>query len=195
MRGDRPSFPRQETQAQRFTPHARGSTLFPSRQSLPKVVYPACAGIDRPPFEFIATIIGLPRMRGDRPLWATLIRLPLLFTPHARGSTAIEIIPLPGIFVYPACAGIDPQSPPPHGGLRSLPRMRGDRPINKGYSHSTSTFTPHARGSTECGPFPCETDAVYPACAGIDLQTFPGPASRIRLPRMRGDRPLSNLSM
>ena len=32
----------------------------------------------------------------------------LAFTPHARGSTALEEFEAGGCVVYPACAGIDP---------------------------------------------------------------------------------------
>ena len=132
-------------------------------------------------------------MRGDRPLALHSIHTAYQFTPHARGSTPYCETPRACLSVYPACAGIDRcsrcrRSP----GLR-LPRMRGDRPIDKGYSHSTSTFTPHARGSTQIG-FPIPNFVlVYPACAGIDLKTFAASTSAASLPRMRGDRPSSCL--
>ncbi len=67
-------------------------------------------------------------MRGDRPE-PHLDRLDeLLFTPHARGSTAELNTILSLLHVYPACAGIDPllvHNPLHRSGL---PRMRGDRP-------------------------------------------------------------------
>ncbi len=52
----------------------------------------------------------------------------ILFTPHARGSTAKN---LPKTFaerVYPACAGIDLCLRFSRSHLIRLPRMRGDRP-------------------------------------------------------------------
>ena len=67
-------------------------------------------------------------MRGDRPRQGHGLTGAGVFTPHARGSTLRTLADYQEALVYPACAGIDPQSPPPHGGLRSLPRMRGDRP-------------------------------------------------------------------
>ncbi len=46
-------------------------------------------------------------MRGDRPVQAAGVVLDDLFTPHARGSTAMTwMTDLIGQ-VYPACAGID----------------------------------------------------------------------------------------
>ena len=108
MRGDRPQVGRQLERKRTFTPHARGSTWRAYQDALARSVYPACAGID-PTFKNDSRASScLPRMRGDRPLWATLIRLPLLFTPHARGSTSAIIIYSCYLFVYPACAGIDP---------------------------------------------------------------------------------------
>ncbi len=50
-------------------------------------VYPACAGIDPglPTTSYFSSC--LPRMRGDRPPVEDDLGLPVLFTPHARGST------------------------------------------------------------------------------------------------------------
>ena len=87
MRGDRPrSHPVTEV-GQSFTPHARGSTSSYPFNRTGVHVYPACAGIDLALRCLFESILGLPRMRGDRP------RLPCWnsgvswFTPHARGST------------------------------------------------------------------------------------------------------------
>ncbi len=67
--------------------------------------------------------------------------------------------------------------------------MRGDRPLLMIFRGVVTAFTPHARGST-CPFFsPPNHPTVYPACAGIDLDSIrldPGTGS---LPRMRGDRP------
>ncbi len=53
-------------------------------------------------------------------------------------------------------------------------------------------FTPHARGSTRATKSHRKPLSVYPACAGIDpgLRCFVRAPSR--LPRMRGDRPMSS---
>ena len=74
------------------------------------LVYPACAGIDRPACPFKSSRTSLPRMRGDRPHreGASDCRPP--FTPHARGSTYFGVHYVFEYFVYPACAGIDPRT-------------------------------------------------------------------------------------
>ena len=50
-------------------------------------------------------------------------------------------------------------------------------------------FTPHARGSTAAPIVKSQYTVVYPACAGIDLDSNGYYDGWIGLPRMRGDRP------
>ena len=52
-------------------------------------------------------------------------------------------------------------------------------------------FTPHARGSTFMHSRTHAYFAVYPACAGIDPLIHGACGAYIRLPRMRGDRPMT----
>ena len=73
--------------------------------------------------------MGLPRMRGDRPDETMPPQVVQEFTPHARGSTVIPAHGSSLILVYPACAGIDRIFLAPPACSRSLPRMRGDRPL------------------------------------------------------------------
>jgi len=107
MRGDRPRTMVLYSQRIRFTPHARGSTHLPTSDLERLNVYPACAGIDLKESLTDAGIPCLPRMRGDRPPAITNKVLMNLFTPHARGSTALPHSDPHPIWVYPACAGID----------------------------------------------------------------------------------------
>ena len=77
--------------AMTFTPHARGSTLLPSKGWYYMGVYPACAGIDLINPAAVTKMFSLPRMRGDRPE-ATEISIYIpRFTPHARGSTPFTL--------------------------------------------------------------------------------------------------------
>src|SRR5690554_3573615 len=54
-----------------------------------------------------------------------------------------------------------------------------------------TTFTPHARGSTQALRYALAISEVYPACAGIDPPKVSRISFRKCLPRMRGDRPRS----
>ena len=148
MRGDRPRLLPTTCRQKAFTPHARGSTYSYRFTRLSKSVYPACAGIDLTRNENIRAQRRLPRMRGDRPHTPTFVTTEHQFTPHARGSTGLGSSRTRVLQVYPACAGIDPNS---HFILFSsfcLPRMRGDRPDIQDGSPIPSALTPHARGST-----------------------------------------------
>ena len=128
---------------------------------------------------------SLPRMRGDRPSLTTTRQRDTRFTPHARGST-LEYSSLPEtVVVYPACAGIDLNVLLRVCSDEGLPRMRGDRPQIKRELEALLEFTPHARGSTLDGVTPFKQDAVYPACAGIDLEYDNNGKEVCRLPRMR----------
>ena len=130
-------------------------------------------------------------MRGDRPLSLILRRCLIPFTPHARGSTSYNVSVIPTIYVYPACAGIDPDPSYRPRLLRRLPRMRGDRPGRHLLDYQPPEFTPHARGSTLGRRLRGLEERVYPACAGIDLPLFYIEYPYLCLPRMRGDRPWS----
>ena len=169
MRGDRPFLGRQRDTIWKFTPHARGSTVFVASVVVRVSVYPACAGIDLTLRFQRAAFRSLPRMRGDRPALATSLMSTARFTPHARGSTMVRLGKRKCGTVYPACAGIDLALVPCSSARCSLPRMRGDRPDVFDFTAVAFQFTPHARGSTPIGQTWSNPGFVYPACAGIDL--------------------------
>ncbi len=191
MRGDRPDIVTPETDVQKFTPHARGSTWSLRPICKDAGVYPACAGIDPTTTRIMGQHEGLPRMRGDRPPIFIYFLEFSLFTPHARGSTSASRAHPASSRVYPACAGIDPVIRPKPKKPLCLPRMRGDRPPTSALDSARHPFTPHARGSTITSPLVMSRKSVYPACAGIDLDRLVSAVTSAGLPRMRGDRPLT----
>ena len=73
---------------------------------------------------------GLPRMRGDPPGADPVRDGWESSTPHARGSTVHSGILAAGLHVYPACAGIHLMLCLLGAVMVSLPRMRGDPPID-----------------------------------------------------------------
>ena len=56
------------------------------------------------------------------------MRISMLATPHARGSTLLTIMGVMLSQGYPACAGIDLYDSEQDSRRYWLPRMRGDRP-------------------------------------------------------------------
>ncbi len=128
MRGDRPFDGAIAYSNREATPHARGSTSSNFSSPSLDAGYPACAGIDPKVQEAREWLVGLPRMRGDRPLRPAAFGYLSAATPHARGSTLASGGLEQRWRGYPACAGIDLIQA---GGDRheaGLPRMRGDRP-------------------------------------------------------------------
>ncbi len=128
IRGDRPHLTIKDQLQNAATPHTRGSTSRPSQLYLLIGGYPAYAGIDRQDDIETTKRLGLPRIRGDRPILTTRFNIYIMATPHTRGSTSRFS---PTFFVrygYPAYAGIDRRTPRIMQKPQGLPRIRGDRP-------------------------------------------------------------------
>ena len=87
MRGDPPLPGTGTVTGSVSTPHARGSTSHSAGRGKRVSVYPACAGIHPALKISRGCVRGLPRMRGDPPLWYVSMLGLKLSTPHARGST------------------------------------------------------------------------------------------------------------
>ncbi len=90
MRGDRPFNPGNITGHSPAAPHARGSTLGFTARALVSSGCPACAGIDPTTCGSTRSTAGLPRMRGDRPVYAGVKQELTAAAPHARGSTPVR---------------------------------------------------------------------------------------------------------
>ena len=192
MRGDRPWTMNLPSGLTKFPPHARGSTFAWGSLLRGGVVSPACAGIDPGQHENRQRDIRFPRMRGDRPSAGAPQEPTREFPPHARGSTRFVKSRRTGIYVSPACAGIDRRTRHCRGQGSSFPRMRGDRPGPCAPAPPSCEFPPHARGSTSRAARYLHAQYVSPACAGIDPPSKPVFRTDRRFPRMRGDRPESH---
>ncbi len=148
VRGDRPTTVTELANAEEAPPRARGSTRRGIDGVEEPVGSPACAGIDRSPRSSRPSARGLPRVRGDRPCALSRLSPRASAPPRARGSTLVHI----GLHLRPdgspACAGIDPCSSGPFDFGGGLPRVRGDRPVDKVLGRLARSAPPRARGST-----------------------------------------------
>ena len=167
MRGDPPAIDSGTGMVPGSTPHARGSTAKTKIHADFAGVYPACAGIHPDAGAAKGTGIGLPRMRGDPPVWRGWTIPDRTSTPHARGSTSTIKITKKTCGVYPACAGIHLKNNEWEEKKMGLPRMRGDPPVIEARIKAFEESTPHARGSTLILHRMAFSSQVYPACAGI----------------------------
>ena len=88
IRGDRPNLFSGGYIAVEATPHTRGSTRDTIIASIQWVGYPAYAGIDLIIPIYWNGRLGLPRIRGDRPVFRSGFGKREQATPHTRGSTS-----------------------------------------------------------------------------------------------------------
>ncbi|ACL64141.1 conserved hypothetical protein [Anaeromyxobacter dehalogenans 2CP-1] len=191
VRGDRPWRPRRFVPPARASPRARGSTGEGDLHGGAAPGFPACAGIDPRRKASGGRRRRLPRVRGDRPRWTSRRSRVQRASPRARGSTRARGPRAARARGFPACAGIDPRAGRPTRTRRRLPRVRGDRPKRVRNTRSALMASPRARGSTRRGALSRAGARGFPACAGIDPSPTRSARRSSRLPRVRGDRPLS----
>ncbi len=189
LRGDRPAGMLVVSGVPESPPPTRGSTRGIGAQLLIQEVSPAYAGIDPGSLAAPHGIFGLPRLRGDRP---RVLFFPLEMAPSpppTRGSTPSAFVSRFRAQVSPAYAGIDRGDTVSCSDHRSLPRLRGDRPIGDQPRAHQVQSPPPTRGSTLTRHRVEVVDTVSPAYAGIDPRQELVLAARLGLPRLRGDRP------
>ena len=133
----------------------------------------------------------LPRPRGDGPYRGGHFALQETAPPPTRGWTASRrrrTAPAPG---SPAHAGMDPARSGTSAAPRRLPRPRGDGPEALATTTLRAEAPPPTRGWTR-GLDPSRLDSVgSPAHAGMDRCSTMRCCASSRLPRPRGDGPLS----
>ena len=189
VRGDRPGLPTWFGGLTASPPRTRGSTCEYYLAVTHRYVSPAYAGIDPREPRRHGLLRRLPRVRVDRPAHDAERGRACVSPPRTRGSTCPLIFARFHAVVSPAYAGIDPLLPRRNlPGVR-LPRVRGDRPCSKKLGVRMRRSPPRTRGSTRGIPLRQVRHQVSPAYAGIDPARMGPPLSRIRLPRVRGDRP------
>ena len=85
-------------------------------------------------------------MRGGDPMIRFTVKVPMEFSPHARGGSPIELYPIEDYKVFPACAGVILAIRSIIFFIGSFPRMRGGDPVFSIHDSILSLFSPHARG-------------------------------------------------
>ena len=134
--------------------------------------------------------IRLPRTRGDGPVHESGA-LRFAGAPHTRGWTHYSERIWAQRDGSPAHAGMDPHVRGDASNALWLPRTRGDGPVRRTGGDSWRVAPPHTRGWTPSRQLSSTSSTGSPAHAGMD---HPYPACGIaltRLPRTRGDGPIS----
>ncbi len=136
-------------------------------------------------------VYSLPRPRGDGPLMPSNLTKGTASPPPTRGWTLLLRHMASPDDVSPAHAGMDPRYRRRWCCSARLPRPRGDGPWVREPHESSITSPPPTRGWTPAVPLTLTPETVSPAHAGMDpCSRFAGPKNW-RLPRPRGDGPVS----
>ena len=153
--------------------------------------FPALAGMD--PFlgSHWRAAYGLPRARGDGPRRISAGLLRGTASPRSRGWTRPRSPRAPPVGGFPALAGMDPSHPGAHQAPSGLPRARGDGPRVSTLRHVWETASPRSRGWTPALGWWRTTGRGFPALAGMDPHRTRRRTIVARLPRARGDGPVS----
>ncbi len=148
LRGDRPVTGWAPDGAALAPPLTRGSTVrgalllhFPHGS-------PVYAGIDPPKDLPLFPGARLPRLRGDRPGGKSASCTTGSAPPLTRGSTRPPRDPPAEDRGSPAYAGIDPRLGRPRERYPWLPRLRGDRPVERPMLTDGTVAPPLTREST-----------------------------------------------
>ena len=190
-RGDGPLTADAAEQLAAASPHTRGWTR--PRPGVDHLAggFPAHAGMDPTPAHTDRPASRLPRTRGDGPNRLATLHHLYGASPHTRGWTqqVTALQQQPGGF--PAHAGMDPGRRRLTSGRRGLPRTRGDGPVVPVPVHDAHPASPHTRGWTRPRRRRSRRHRGFPAHAGMDPKRLCRWPSPDRLPRTRGDGPMS----
>ena len=190
-RGDGPDSHHHRRRRTLPPPRARGWTGGRRSLRLRSTASPASAGMDPATDAGDMGLVRLPRERGDGPAVSIFSEAPSWPPPRARGWTVSAATFRASDRASPASAGMDPRQKKADGKRYRLPRERGDGPPMGDRRAPGSEPPPRARGWTHLMRQQPQEPRASPASAGMDPGD-PGPAGgSLRLPRERGDGPIS----
>ena len=115
-----------------------------------------------------------------------------MYPPQARGWTLCSGFAILGVYVSPAGAGMDRSTRICATYLCCIPRRRGDGPFTGNTSVNGEWYPPQARGWTSNVRTVRTFRTVSPAGAGMDPRDLGGQRGPHRIPRRRGDGPVSD---
>ena len=150
-----------------FAPHTRGWSHALDEYQQHDALCPAHAGMV--PAHHLATPTGgsLPRTRGDGPALAWARQLCPLFAPHTRGWSRRVFCRGISTNLCPAHAGMVPYGFRRRPQFGTLPRTRGDGPIDGCFWQRHFYFAPHTRGWSQGGNTQGRQGWLCPAHAGM----------------------------
>ncbi len=192
-RGDGPQSGCPTGTASTDSPHTRGWTALGPAARCRRDGFPAHAGMDPGLVGAVVPRGRIPRTRGDGPRRGSGRSWPSRDSPHTRGWTRREHVFAEPLRGFPAHAGMDPPTRWTRRSTRGIPRTRGDGPHRGHGCGARGEDSPHTRGWTHANKERLVEEAGFPAHAGMDRAGTRGRCARARIPRTRGDGPLSGV--
>ena len=157
-------------------------------------MFPAHAGMDRRPWRRRGWRPCVPRARGDGPTAFDELRSRLTCSPRTRGWTVEPTVVERGHTGVPRARGDGPPcSAANNGDDIVFPAHAG---MDRWYCWlwlTGRTCSPRTRGWTALGRAQHDKVHVFPAHAGMDRPAGHDQGARRRVPRARGDGPLSGV--
>ncbi len=147
-RGDGPRPPHGRVLRRGSPPPTRGWTRGLPHRRTGRRVSPAHAGMDPRSLAGCIMSFCLPRPRGDGPRVGGAGTEGTASPPPTRGWTRGRVLNRQPVLVSPAHAGMDPTATPATRGEASLPRPRGDGPVEKLKHPQRKASPPPTRGWT-----------------------------------------------
>ena len=190
-RGDGPADEAVAIATAAASPHTRGWTGMTIPADARERGFPAHAGMDPDGGQPDAACWRLPRTRGDGPGTPIQPRLSSVASPHTRGWPRACRGHRPHGPGFPAHAGMDPQQIDAASVSIRLPRTRGDGPETPADTIKAALASPHTRGWTVVAGLHERRERGFPAHAGMDPDGGQPDAACWRLPRTRGDGPVT----
>ena len=132
----------------------------------------------------------MPRTRGDGPGVTLATVAATDFAPHTRGWSPGRRVQVRIALLCPAHAGMVPSPTQPKHARPSLPRTRGDGPLDQVFSPTNDPFAPHTRGWSRRHSSNIITRRLCPAHAGMVPTALCVVVLVTSLPRTRGDGPM-----
>ena len=113
----------------------------------------------------------------------------LVYSPHTRGWTWLPIYKHIIVIIFPAYAGVNPYQKNVWKRGKHIPRIRGGEPFTSSNQNNIFPYSPHTRGWTWIEKVVPPSLLIFPAYAGVNLNSFNIIPWRSNIPRIRGGEP------
>ena len=137
----------------------------------------------------------IPRTSGDDPQDIARVLRISEYSPHERGWSLVIVILVQFVLVFPAQAGMILSSSPLVPFLPRIPRTSEDDPSITHQMDGDNKYSPHKRGWSQYKFWQYLSLFVFPAQAGMIPTGCLFAEHTLRIPRARGDDPISHFHL